>query len=171
MEEPGDMANVLLDRFSGHSTPSGPPPPNRSFSPGARRPSHLGPGAAARPAFSPRSSSLNVTKLNSSSTSLNSPRLPNGSGLKQQVTPPVDFTDPLVVLEEVVGKPVIEDGVHGEDAGAEQSSELTQDIDFAGLSLKEFLQDENEGDIDEMDSATQSAEECEYVCFPSMVRV
>lgn len=165
------MANVLLDRFSGYSTPSDSPPPNRSFSPAPRRPSHLGPGAAARPGFSPRSSSQNVAKLNASTISLHSPRLPNGSGLKQQITPSVDFTDPLKVLEDVIGKSLTGDGIYEEGAGAEQPFELTQYIDFRGLSLHDFLQDEDDGGIDWVDSITQSAEECEYVCAHSMVRV
>lgn len=164
------MANVLLDRFSGHSAPSVSSPPSRSFSPAPRRPSHLG-GAAARPGFSPRSSSLNVVKLHSSTTSLNSTRLPNGSGLTRQITPPVDFTDSLKVLEKLVGKSLIADGVDGEGVGVEQPSQLTQDIDFAGLSLHGFLHDEDIGIMDGTDSAMQSAEECEYVCSYHMARV
>jgi len=166
------MANVWLDRFSGPSTPSGSPPPqNRSFSPAPRRPSHLGLGAAARPGFKPRSSSLNVAKFDSSTTSLNSPRLPNGSGLKQQITPPGDFTDPLKVLEKVVGKPLTEDRTYDEGVGAEKPSELTQDIDFGELSLHDFLLDEDGGGIYVTDVAEQSTEECEYVCSDSMRRV
>ncbi|KAK4694546.1 vacuolar protein sorting-associated protein 52, partial [Lecanoromycetidae sp. Uapishka_2] len=135
---------MWLDRLSGHSTPSG-PPSNRSFSPAPQRPSQLGPGAASRPGFSPRSSSLNVSaKFNSSTTSLNSPRLPNGSSLKQQVTRPVDFTDPLKLLEEVIGKPLQDtDGQKGimQDGRVhEKPDELTGDIEFNGLGLQEFLE-------------------------------
>lgn len=163
-----------LDRFSGHSTPSGSPPPqNRSFSPAPRRPSHLGPGLAARPLHSPRSSSLNVSgRYNSSTTSLNSPRLPNGSGLKQQIIPPADFTAPLKVLEGIVGRPISdEDEGHGEDGDGqhqlEKPAELVEDVDFGGRSIHDFLdkEDDEEGirSSDSYDNTTQSAMECEYV--------
>lgn len=166
------MANVWLDRFSGHSTPSpSPPPQNRSFSPAPRRPSHLGPGAAARPGFSPRSSSLNVAKFNSSTTSLNSPRLPNGSGLKQQVTPPVDFVDPLKALEEVIGKPIREIQDKGEGVETEKPPSLVQNVQFGVLSLQDFLHNEEDEDIDGAAEDTQSVEECEYVCSHSIARI
>ena len=158
-----------LDRFSGHSTPSGSPPPQkRSFSPAPRRPNHLGPGLAARPPHSPRSSSL--SKYNSSTTSLNSQRLPNGSGLKQQITPPADFTNPLQLLEEIVGRPISEeDKRHGEDGHVqlEKPAELVEDIDFGGRSIQDFLKGEEErddiGSLDAYEDTAQSAMECEYV--------
>lgn len=159
-----------LDRFSGHSTPSGSPPPqNRSFSPAPRRPSHLGAGLAARPAHSPRSSSLNVSgKYSSSTTSLNSTRLPNGSGLKQQITTPADFTNPLKLLEEIVGRPIPgEDEVDGEEGEGQlgKPTELVEDIDFGGLSIHDFLEDEDNrdgmGSLDRYDDTVQSATECE----------
>lgn len=161
---------MWLDRLSGHSTPSGPPSPqSRSFSPAPRRPSHLGSGAASRPGFSPRSSSLNVSaKFNSSTTSINSPRLPNGSGLKQQFTPPVDFADPLKVLEEIIGSP--SHGSSGQqdtprdDGGEKRPARLVEDIDFKGLGLHDFMETADDvGTLDEH-NATQTAEECEYVC-------
>ena len=161
-----------LDRFSGHSTPAGSPPPqNRSFSPAPRRPSHLGPGLAARPPHSPRSSYLNVSsKYNSSTTSLNSPRLPNGSGLKQQITPPADFTDPLRSLEQLVGRSISDgDETHEEDAHAqlEKPAELVEDVDFRGRSIHDFLEDEDEPhgirSLDSSRDTPQSVMECEYV--------
>ncbi len=161
-----------LDRFSGHSTPSGSPPPqNRSYSPAPRRPSHLGPVIAARSPHSPRSSSLNVSgKYNSSTTSLNSPRLPNGSGLKQQITPPADFTSPLKLLEEIVGRPISdEDEGQGEEGQSqlEKPAELVEDVDFGGRSIHDFLEDGDErdgiGNLDSYDDNAQSAMECEYV--------
>ena len=164
---------MWLDRFSGQSTPAGSPPPqNRSYSLAPRRPSHLVPGAGPRPGFSPRTSSLNVAKLNSSTTSLNSPRLPNGSGLKQQVIPPNDSPDPLKVLEEIVGKPLSEESheVANDDVG-DKPSELLQDVDFDGLGLHDFLHGDTSGLIDQGDSIAQTAEECEYVCSHGAVRV
>ena len=162
-----------LDRFSGHSTPSGSPPPqNRSFSPAPpRRPSHLGPGLAARPPHSPRSSSFNVSsKYNSSTTSLNSQRLPNGSGLKQQITPPADVTDPLQLLEEILGRSLSDqDERHGENGRVqlEKPAELVDDVDFGGRSIQDFLKDEEErddvGSLDSGGDSVQNAMECEYV--------
>lgn len=160
-----------LDRFSGHSTPSGSPPQSRSFSPAPRRPSHLGAGLTARPPQSPRSSSLNVSsKYNASTTSLNSPRLPNGSSLKQQITPPAEFTNPLKVLEDIVGRPILDDNNgHGEDGQAqlEKPAELVEDVNFRGRSLQDFLDDEAERhgveNSDSYGGAVQSFMECEYV--------
>ena len=161
-----------LDRFSGHSTPSGSPPPQtRSFSPAPRRPSHLGPGLAARPPHSPRSSSLNVPgKYNSSTTSLNSPRLPNALGLKQQVTPSADFTTPLKLLEEVIGRelPDEDEGRREEGGGQlEKPSELVEDVDFGGRSIHDFFEDEFDRDgmrkLDRYNGTAQCAMECEYV--------
>ena len=160
-----------LDRFSGHSTPSGSPPPqSRSFSPAPRNPSQLGPGFTARPPHSPRSSSFNASsKYNSSATSLNSPRLPNGSGLKQQITPPADFTDPLKLLEEIIGRSVPDgDEERGGESQAqlEKPAELVEDVDFRGRSIQDFLDDEDErqDSLDADGENVQSVMECEYVC-------
>ena len=162
-----------LDRFSGHSTPSGSSPPqSRSYSPAPRRPSHLGPSLAARPPHSPRSSSyVASSRYNSSTTSLNSPRLPNGSGLKQQITPPADFTDPLQLLEELIGRPIsVDNEEHGDDnqAHLEKPAELVEDVEFRGRSIQDFLEGENEclgiRSLDSYEDTTQSVMECEYVC-------
>ena len=168
---------MWLDRFSADPTPTGShPPQQRSFSPGPRRPNLLGHGFAPRPGFSPRSSSLNVSgKFNSSTTSLNSARLPNGSGLKQQITLPPDSTDPLKVLEEIVGKPLLQsDGEYEplqNGARLERPAELVEDITFSGLGLQNFVQREENEDVSEsLIQTTQSAEECEYVCS-SLVKV
>lgn len=164
---------MWLDRFSGHSTPSGSPPPqNRSFSPAPKRPSHLGPGPVSRPGFSPRSSSLNVAKFNSSTASLSSPRLPNGSGLKQQITVPANSLNPLEVLEEIVGKHVHAEGkdqsIFEGDRGLGRPLELVEDIDFNGLGLHDFLEGPDDANgirgMGILEGAEQSAEECEYVC-------
>ena len=169
-----------LDRFSGHSTPSGTPPPqNRSFSPAPRRPSHLGPGLAARPPHSPRSSSLNVSGIyNSSTTSLNSQRLPNGSGLKQQITPPADFTDPLKSLEDIIGRPISGEDEEHEEQGqfsVEKPAELVEDVGFGGRSIHDFMEGENErdgvGSLNSYDDAAQTAMECEYVYSYKIINV
>ncbi|KAF7931487.1 uncharacterized protein EAE98_004223 [Botrytis deweyae] len=87
-----------LDRLSGHTTPSASPPPPLHRIPNLpRRPSHLVPSpVGGRPAFNPRSSSLSLVS-NDSNSSLLSSRRPNGSNLKQTVTPP-NVPDPLEVL-------------------------------------------------------------------------
>lgn len=159
---------MWLDRFSNHPTPSSSPPPGRSSFQASRRPSHLGQGNPHRPGFSPRSSSLNVTgKFNSSTTSLNSPRLlANGSTLKQEIIPPPDRSDPLAVLEEIIGKPLpkeSEDNV-GKRAGqdTEKPVVLVEAVDFQGKSLQDFI----EGALPPTGSnhvSSQTVEECECV--------
>lgn len=164
---------MWLDRFSGHSTPSGSPPPpqNRSFSPAPRRPSHLAP-ESRRPSFSPRSSSLNPgSRSNQSTISVNSARLPNGSNLKQQVPPPADFIDPLKVLEDIIGSPeqqeVLDDGTTENFAELERPSQLSENVDFDGLSLQAFTEAANaetmNGSSDDQPMSAQTVEECEYV--------
>ena len=162
---------MWLDRLSGHSTPSASPPPQkRSFSPAPRRPSHLAPGTSSRPGFSPRSSSLNVAQSNSSTTSLNSSRLPNGSGLKQQVSPSVNVADPLEALEEIVGKLPKTTAPENADGGVVgRPADIVEIIDFNGLGLDEFVQADSDGLED--DSVKSSVEECEYVRSSRKARV
>ena len=164
---------MWLDRFSGHSTPSGSPPPpqNRSYSPAPRRPSHLA-SEPRRPSFTPRSSSLNPgARLNQQSNSLNSPRLPNGSNLKQQMPPPADTIDPLSVLEEIVGRPIqkeaLSNGITDSYAELERPSQLFEDVDFNGQSLQAFAA-AGPGEImngvpGNQRVSTQTVVECEYV--------
>ena len=164
---------MWLDRFSTQSTPNGSPPPpqNRSFSPAPRRPNHLAPpGPATRPSFNPRSSSLSlISKANSSSTSLaGTARLPNGSTLKREISPPVDVVDPRDVLQSIIGSQIRrgetpldynERSVFGEKPEA-----LIEDIDFNGLGLQSYAEDER--GLKEFDDITyQPIEECEYVCL------
>lgn len=166
---------MWLDRFSNHSTPGGSPPPhNRSSSAAPKRPSQIGQAAPLKPGFSPRTSSLNVAKFNTSTASLNSPRIPNGSGLRQEIVAAPDVSDPLDVLETIVGhglqahKSV--NGVSG-DINHTRPEVLVDDIDFKGLGLHEFLRSEGTEGADEEASehyAAQTAEECEYV-LPSRV--
>ncbi len=162
---------MWLDRFSGNNTPlpAAPLSQNRSYSP--RRPSHLGPGTAARPSFSQRSSSLYLgSKSNLSTTSINS-RVPNGSALKNEIPPPGDFPDPLQALADVVGRPLpeqlLETNIKDGEEGPHKPSCLIQDVDFQGLSLHDFAKvDFPTGDDEQpgIESNAQRAEECEYVC-------
>lgn len=167
---------MWLDRFSGHSTPSGSPPPpqQRSYSPGLRRPTrptHLAPGPAQRPGFSPRTSSLSVAvNSNASTTSLASTsRLTNGSALKQQITPPPNVADPLDVLEEVVGLSLhrrnASNGLSDDSNFLNKPTSLIEIIEFDGLSLHDFARAEVDGvrGGEKQQYAVQPVEECEYV--------
>ncbi|KAL8707296.1 MAG: hypothetical protein Q9225_007782, partial [Loekoesia sp. 1 TL-2023] len=160
---------MWLDRLSGHSTPSASPPPvqNRSHSPAPRHSSHLTPSTAACPPYGPRTSSLGLgSKPNNSTVSLNSPQLPNGSSLRQQIVPPADVADPLDVLETVLGKKsdVVVNGQVDEDGTtrSQKPLRLMEDVDFDGLSLHAFAesagQEEREGS---RHFAAQTAEEYE----------
>lgn len=171
---------MWLDRFSGSNPPSASPPPpaNRSYSPGPRRSSHLGPGTAARPSFSHRSSSLYLgSKSNLSNTSVNSARVPNGSALRNEVIPPGEFPDPLKILAEVVGRPLPEqksETIKGGEKEADRPSLLTEDVDFEGMSLHEFVQldlSDKAGDQRSLGFSAQTVEECEYVCPCATKRV
>lgn len=135
---------MWLDRLSSHSTPSGSPPPaNRSYSPAVRRPSHLAPTSTPqRPGFSPRSSSLSLVSNDSTTSLLASAKKPNGSALRQPSTVP-DVTDPLEVLEKILGpegKGVVvpANNTSNGDAGDENDEVL----DFGGLNLHEFVASE-----------------------------
>ena len=147
---------MWLDRLSNQPTPSGSPPmgPNRSFSPAPRRPSHLAPGPSQRPGYSPRSSSLSlVSRANSSTSSLPAAgRIPNGSALKQEITPPPDLDDPLQILEQIIGSPLRKEddrsgGAEGEES-VERPPELVEDIVFDGQSLQEFASSSPEPEED-----------------------
>ena len=165
---------MWLDRFSNHPTPSHSPSPplNRSHSPAPQRgPSQLGTGSPLRPGYGPRISSLNSgSRATISTASVNSQRLPNGSALKHEVTPPADYSDPLQVLERIIGRQLPQsDGPvehEKEQEQAEKPSELVADVDFGGLSLVEFARSEDiESKTPEIasQSTAQTVEECEYV--------
>ena len=165
---------MWLDRFSGHNSPSvsNPIPQNRSYSPSPRRPIHLGPGTAARPSLTHRSSALySASKSNLSTTSVNSTRAPNRSALKNEITAPGEFSDPLKILAEIVGHPPPEQPLREDNqVGGEQAkrpSTLIEDVDFEGLSLEEFSLVSFSAEEDRqwnLGSTAQTAAECEYVC-------
>ena len=161
---------MWLDRFSNHSTPSASPPPGRTSFQGGRRPSYQSHGGPLRPsAFSPRSSSLNVSaKLDASTSSSNSPRLlPNGSSLRQEVAPSPDFSNPLAVLEEIIGQKlhVQAEGVANDSGKGDgvKPGQLLDDIDFRGKSLVDFAEEEQEEPAEIAHLSSSTAEECEYV--------
>ncbi|KAF2010425.1 Sac2 family protein [Aaosphaeria arxii CBS 175.79] len=136
-----------LDRLSAASTPSGTPPPRRdSYSPAPRRAyTGSGPGPLpARPGLPTRTSSLSLANSPaSSSTSLPSTvRPPNGSTRRRQGTvgAPPNVPDPIQVLESIMGgpprKPVTRVDTPVEPA--KKPDVVVVEIDFGGLSLKEF---------------------------------
>ena len=96
--------------------------------------------------------------------------MPYGSGLKQQITPPPDFADPVKLLEGIIGRSIpVENEGHGKEDHdqLEKPAELVENIEFGGRGIHDFLKDEEEQDgiatLDSYDDTTQSAMECEYV--------
>ena len=75
---------------------------------------------------------------------------------------PLDLTNPLTTLEEIVGQPVDEKN-HGNRRNEipEKRLEIAKDIDFGDLGLRSFL--EKNDDIAGAHSISLSAAECEYV--------
>lgn len=153
---------MWLDRLSGQSNPSDSPAP--------RRLNHLTPNTTTRPAYGPRTSSLGLgSRANLSTTSLNSPRLPNASSLRQQLSPPADVADPLIVLQDILGKRSESVNItlndHNGSTNAQKPPHLADDVDFDGLSLQAFADTSNHDERTEsVQASTQTAEECEYVC-------
>ena len=158
---------MWLDRLSGHSPSASPPPAlNRSHSPAPGRSNHLAPSVAGRPSYGPRSSSLGLgSKPNASTTSLSSPRLPNGSSLRQQIVPPPDISDPLEVLESIIGKG-LDRKVNGFSADnsrpLQKPTQLVQNVEFNGSSLLDFAAQTEEAKENEAQHANaETVKECE----------
>lgn len=167
---------MWLDRFSGNSTPSGfpTPPHNRSYSPAPRRPTGPGHGGSSRPSFGPRTSSLGLNaRAKLSTNSLNSSKLPNGSALRRQISPPTESADALEILGKLIGKSLegesngdTQDGLVRGDSLSGRPSDLQEEIDFGGESLEDFAQaSPYEAQYSERGSRIhiQTVEECEYV--------
>ncbi|KAL8960682.1 MAG: hypothetical protein Q9193_002656 [Seirophora villosa] len=150
---------MWLDRLSGQSNPSDSPAP--------RRLNHLTPNTTTRPAYGPRTSSLGLgSRANLSTTSLNSPRLPNASSLRQQLSPPADVADPLIVLQDILGKRSESVNIAPNDydgsRNAQKPPDLADDVDFEGLSLQAFADTSNHDETTEsVQASTQTAEEFE----------
>ena len=168
---------MWLDRLSSQSASASSLSPlqNKSHPSATRRPSHLSPKPAARTPFSPRSSSLSLaSKVNASTSSLTgASRAPNGSTLKNQVSPPGDFDDPLAILSSIVGSSLPKDNTnvdHFERDGILTKPErLVVDVSFNGSSLQEFVQNSYDEQEQEVNGSTyyrsEPVEECEYVCL------
>ncbi|MCJ1483896.1 hypothetical protein MMC06_004064 [Schaereria dolodes] len=153
---------MWLDRLSSQSASASSLSPlqNKSHPSATRRPSHLSPKPAARTPFSPRSSSLSLaSKVNASTSSLTgASRAPNGSTLKNQVSPPGDFDDPLAILSSIVGSSLPKDNTnvdHFERDGILTKPErLVVDVSFNGSSLQEFVQNSYDEQEQEVNGST-----------------
>ena len=161
---------MWLERLSGQSTPSAPSSAQtRSYSPAPRRSSHLAPNNNPRPTYNARTSSLGlISRVNSSTTSLNSTQLANGSSLRQEITAPSDVVDPLDALAILLGKKNDKSGDGQEDredaALNQRPASLEVDIDFKGLDLDAFARDAGQECLEQPRRfANQIVEECEYV--------
>ena len=167
---------MWLDRFSSQPTPNGSPPPpqSRSFSPARRRPSHLAPVPPPRPGYNLRSSSLSLNaKANVSTISLSgTSRVPNGSTLIHELTPPPDVGNPLDILHSIIRSTVHHHEIpHSTDGEAvvEKPQTLTPNVEFGELSLQELVQSGKQFGqpalVPQHQESKQSVEECKYVCL------
>ncbi|KAK5677068.1 Vacuolar protein sorting-associated protein 52 [Elasticomyces elasticus] len=140
---------MWLERFSGQSSQSTPTnTPDRLSSPAPRRSVQLGPSTALprRPGLAPRTSSLSASTFGGSSVNLPSAaRLSNGTSLKHELAsaPGSGVADPFEVLKGILGTKG--SGQQGDVNGVENDAE---DIDFNGLSLEDFANEDGEKSTD-----------------------
>ncbi|KAL9081702.1 MAG: hypothetical protein Q9159_007121 [Coniocarpon cinnabarinum] len=148
-----------LDRFSTHSTPAASPGRN---SPTPRRSLQI-----QRPGLAPRTSSLSLYSNTSHSNLPSTARTSVSSGLKNQIysAPPEDVEDPLAAFERLVGTTLSNIEIPREADGRRlEPKELTQEIDFCGQSLEEFVLHEERPTSD--DSAEHVFTEAAYSSAP-----
>ncbi len=169
---------MWLDRLSGHTTPaatpSASPPPvaSRPYSPAPRRSGHLGPQSAVqRSGFNPRSSSLSLHSNDSTTSLLSSSKRPNGSTLKQSVIAE-DVPSPLAVLESLLGAEGKEQAnavkaQHGVNGFGTDDEDFENELDFEGLSLREFASRSFPPTPEGYVNTTQSIEECMFTSWVS----
>lgn len=135
---------MWLDRFSGHSTPSGSPPPhNRSHSPAPKRTSHLAPSQRSGLGLTTGSSTLSLgLSSNGSNVSLpaTTSRLANGSSLRQEHRPSSNVPDPLKILRSILGVSSKEDD---EQDLTRRPPDWNTDIDFGERSLEDYAGKDN----------------------------
>jgi hypothetical protein len=167
-----------LDRLSSYSTPTGTPPPRHdSYSPAPRR-GYPAPAQPVRPGLNPRSSSLTpLVSPNASTASLPlSARIPNG-GPRRRPTGgvPANVPDPIHVLESIMGGPPrTSPATNGGESAriSEKPGEVEEDIEFAGLSLHDFVAvktAERQQPTPVHTYSAQSVEECMCSCLESQV--
>ncbi|KAJ4524475.1 Vacuolar protein sorting-associated protein 52 [Exophiala dermatitidis] len=156
---------MWLDRLAGGAaSPSGSLTPSRPYSPSPRKGerSHLAPAQRAGYNLSANKSSTSLDlSANSSTTSLSAPPRPavNGSSLRFEQRPPPDVPDPLKVLGDILGNRPKQNGADsvtsaGKGTGAPGRRKTEVNIDFGGLSLDEFVdQDIPEAAVDNRQSS------------------
>jgi vacuolar protein sorting-associated protein 52 len=161
---------MWLDRLSGHSTPSGTPPPlsKRSLSPAPRRTSRFSPAPQpGRHPLLPRSSSLTLNSNESTTSSIGTSRASNSVGSKagsSRQRPP-GVTDPLEVLNGIIGIAKMKDRsanpVNTAGTTIEKPAQLIEAINFEGLSLEEFvLKDKESSQARKVEIGAQAAHQC-----------
>lgn len=154
---------MWLDRLSGHSSPSGTPPPNsRSYSP-ARRPARLPRSQSLRSTLHPRSSSTSLLlSPDDSTTSLPGTARSSSNGTAsrpaQSRQQPTGVSDPLEVLNSIIGRKAPEKSA---ETTVEKPAQLVESIDFGGLSLEQFaLRGTEPGGIVRSDDGAQAIQQC-----------
>jgi vacuolar protein sorting-associated protein 52 len=158
---------MWLDRLSGHSTPSGTPPPsgNRHPSP-SQRLSRTSSSQGFRSSLHPRSSSTSLLlSPNDSSASLPTTARNVSNGAPQKPvfsrTPPGEVTGPLEVLNGIIGKK-LSDQLEADSAG--KPAQLVEDIDFEDLSLEEFAnRGKQSGGLLSSEDGVGTIEQCRYI--------
>lgn len=147
---------MWLDRLTaGAASPSGSLTPSRPYSPSPRKSSHLAP--TQRPGFglaaSRSSASLDLSANSSTVSLISPPRLANGSSLRIEQRPPPDVQDPVKVLESILGNP--EDGTDATAGRGKLSQTRAADIEFGGLSLQDFVNQETPLQSEPVDLASK----------------
>ncbi|OBT64809.1 hypothetical protein VE03_06550 [Pseudogymnoascus sp. 23342-1-I1] len=138
---------MWLDRLSGTSTPAPRPntsstPQSRSYSPVPRKSSRLLPQAGPqRPNFSPRSSSLSAVSNDSTTSLLGTSRKPTDSSSSNLRSTTLTYSNPLQILDGLLGIDLESPLVANKDE-IWDNDELLSNVDFTGLALHEFVQDE-----------------------------
>ncbi|EFW14852.1 vacuolar protein sorting-associated protein 52 [Coccidioides posadasii str. Silveira] len=140
---------MWLDRFSGHSSSPGAPSPfYRQASP-VPRSSLNASNQPSRPPFNARSSSLSLSSVvNASTSSLpGAVRQTNGSALRTGATKDANVSDPLAVLQGIIGKQTILHESENSRLAPEvlgKPENLIEDIDFGELSLEDYANKKDE---------------------------
>lgn len=160
-------STMWLDRFSTQSTPA-PSPPRDQRSAQISRPSAQY-SRNLRPGLNPRDSTVSLLS-NGSTANLPTIAHPRGSGLRNQLDakPGEDVSDPLKALEDIVGKALhdLQNTTSSpKSKEVEAPGDLVADIDFGGLSLQDFVAENNviSTSSDVPTYVEQSVDECMWL--------
>lgn len=150
---------MWLDRLSGTSTPAPRPnasstPQSRSYSPAPRKTSRLLPQTGPqRPNFAPRSSSLSAVSNDSSTSLLGNSRKPTDSSNSNLRNTTLTYSDPIQVLDKLLDIDLGSLPVADKDE-IWDNYELLGDVDFTGLALHEFVQEDDVNKAEVSEAAT-----------------